>query len=698
MMFIYSIYRRYVWALRIVFLCFMGFVVAGVIALHQIDLEALRGNILGVLRDATNLPVEIDGNMSWKFSLRPRIELNNVRIPNADWAKNKNLFSAEKIDVRLDLFSLLRSRPVVRYIKVFDAQINLEKNKNGTDSVVFNEIAKNDAGEDETENKVASKYPFANMPFSGLEIQNLTADIYGNKYHLSSIGLQNHIHKNIVEYTGWFRPFEANFPFVIKFSEYNAERKIYPVRIAFATGGQAMIADIALEGTSKIPIDFVINGDIPDLKKSGDWFNLSLMDLPKLNVKIAVSVDRKKLIFRKSSIAMGDSSIDFSGTYDWSKKAPIINAKISSNNINIYKSFPEWFGAGVEWVHPNRDLNVFHDMPLFGDVLYDADINLDVNLKHFIVYRSLDLVNTQAKIEVKNHKLRADAKLGIADGVVDAVINADIEENGVYNMTAAAVGEHLYIGELLNQIYVHDIISGLPVDLKLYVRANGTDMSQIMRTITGPVILYSVGKGYAHADLVEYMYGGDFLTNLRHDVEDLFTGSKHDMIQISRAVANLKLRSGLIETQNGVAVETHAINMRLAGTLDLGKEKIQLSLASVPVRGLKLSLSGNLVNALQITGNLAEPDFKISGSAIAGKVGSAVGLGLLLSPLTGGLSIAGGLVAGFLAGDLLESWLADDSPYKTAMERGAPIRRDDPKWFHQSIEELSQPLFELHNL
>jgi hypothetical protein len=117
-------------------------------------------------------------------------------------------------------------------------------------------------------------------------------------------------------------------------------------------------------------------------------------------------------------------------------------------------------------------------------------------------------------------------------------------------------------------------------------------------------------------------------------------------------------------------------------------------LATVPVRGIKLSLSGNLVNALQITGNLAEPDIKISGQAIAGKVGSAVGLGLLLAPLTGGLSIAAGAVAGLIAGDLLESWLADEHPTKTAKKQGAHVKRGDPDWFKQPIRVLSAPLLE----
>ena len=94
------------------------------------------------------------------------------------------------------------------------------------------------------------------------------------------------------------------------------------------------------------------------------------------------------------------------------------------------------------------------------------------------------------------------------------------------------------------------------------------------------------------------------------------------------------------------------------------------------------------MNALQISGNLAEPDFKISGGALVGKVGSAVGLGLLLAPLTGGLSIAGGFVAGLLAGDLLENWLADDHPYKTAKKKGAPSKRGDPDWFNKPIASL----------
>ena len=696
-MLLYTFYRKYIWLLRIIAFFFMGLIAAFVIMLSQLDLESLRGNILSVLRDTTNMPIEIDGKMSWHFSLHPEIEFNDVRIPNADWAKNKNMFSAQKIYVRLDLLSLFKSHPVIRYIKISDAKISIEQNAKGENSVVFNNL-ENPEDKPYTEDTGIEKYPIKQLPFGGLSVDNFSVDIYGKKYKLTSFGIANYMRHGHFEYSGWVKPYDTNLPFVAQFSEYNEDKKIYPVRIAFSTGGEPLIADITLDGTSKLPIDFVISGEIPNIQKSGKWFYVNVVKLPKLKIDTAFSIGKNKINFRKSSVALNDLEIKFSGTYDWSAKTPKLNANISSDMVNIYKTFPEWFGAGSVWVHPNRDLNVFHDMPLFGQYMYNLDADIDVNLKHFIVYRSLDLSNLKAKVKIKNNEIDTKAGLNIGGGHVDVVLLGDVTRDGTLNMVAAGHGNDIYVGEILRQIYINKIISGLPLDLDLYVRANGKNMSEIMQTMTGPVMVYSVGNGFAHADLVEYMYGGDFLTTLRHSVQDLFTDKQRDMIEIDSAIANVKLRNGLIETQNGVAVETHIMNLRLAGTVDLGKETIQLSLASVPVRGLKLSLSGNIVNSMQITGNLAEPDFKISGAAVAGKVGSAVGIGLLLAPLTGGLSIAGGFVAGLLAGDLLESWLADDKPYETAKTKGAPRKPGDPLWMDQPLNLLVESVFNAKNL
>ena len=219
-MFLYAFYRKHLWLLRIIALSFMGLIVAIGIALSQVNLESLRGNILSVLRDSTNMPVEIDGKISWHFSLRPEIELNDVRIPNADWAKNTNLFTAKKIGVRLDLLSLFKSHPVIRHIKIYDAKVFLEKNNKDELSVVFN---KQETPQDipDTEKNIIAKYPVEQLPFGGLDIERLSVNLYGDKYELSSFGISNYMRHSNREYSGWVKPYDTNFPFVIQFSEYN---------------------------------------------------------------------------------------------------------------------------------------------------------------------------------------------------------------------------------------------------------------------------------------------------------------------------------------------------------------------------------------------------------------------------------------------------------------------------------------------
>ena len=218
---------------------------------------------------------------------------------------------------------------------------------------------------------------------------------------------------------------------MIQFLEYNNERKVYPMKIALATGGDALIADVALEGTSKMPIDFVVRGDIPDVRQSGKWFNIDMVKLPKIKVNIVGGLDRKKISLRQSSLQIAGNTISFSGTYDWAKSIPVIKAKITSDNINLYKSFPEWFGGGKKWVHPNRELNIFHDMPLFGKVLYGVDADVDIDLKRFVVYRSLDLGRTNVKMRAKNHKLFVDADVGIASGNLNVILTIATVAGGI---------------------------------------------------------------------------------------------------------------------------------------------------------------------------------------------------------------------------------------------------------------------------
>ena len=203
---------------------------------------------------------------------------------------------------------------------------------------------------------------------------------------------------------------------------------------------------------------------------------------------------------------------------------------------------------------------------------------MNIDLGRLIVYRNLSLDSAAIALNVRDNNLRLSANTGFADGKINAAIDGNIEESGQMNLEMGGIGRGIVIGKLLEQINTNDFISELPIDFEMYVRAFGSNMSEIMKTITGPVRLYSVGTGYAHSDLVAYMYGSDFLTSLRHSIHDMFSSKKkYDQMKIDCLAVNLKLRDGIAKTHNSVAIETNAINIMLDGSVDLGEEKMQLS-------------------------------------------------------------------------------------------------------------------------
>lgn len=677
--------------MRIITLFVAGMLVALFVALSQVNLETLRGNVLAILRDATGLPVEIEGAVSWKFSLRPRIELNQVRVLNADWAKHQYAFSAEKIDVTINLISLFQDRPTIQNVKIYDATMCVEQNAAGEYSVqpfAGREMPDTDDEAVVTADTGPGRFPFEDPGLGGVEIRNLVAHVLDKTYSLAGLQIRYVPAEATREYSGWIKFTNNVYPFIVSYSEYNAERKIYPVRVALSTGGDALIADIALEGTSKMPIDFVVRGDIPDVAAIGDYLNVDLSVVPMVTVDLAGGLDRGKIKLRRSLVNVRGTDIFIWGDYDWSKKVPVINANIEAKNINLMELFPQWY-APKRRRRLARPLNVFKDINLYGDQFLGVNFNLNADIGKLAVYRDMVIRDLDLRVNNASGRMRIDLAAGFAGGDVRAGADVDIDNDGEIHAVAAGQGQNISVGEILNQINVSDWISDLPANFEFYVRGRGHDLSEVMQTLTGPAYVYSVGAGYAHSALVANVYGTDFLTSLRHGIQDLFRSEKkYNQIKISCATVNAKIRNGRIETQNGVAVETNAINLRLAGNLDLGDESMKLALTTVPVRGLKLSLTGNVMNSIEITGNLAEPDIRINGAAVAGRVASATGLGMLLAPFTGGLSLVAGAGVGLLAGDLLENWLADDTPCKTAMARGAPDFKDDPEWLGTPMSEL----------
>ena len=217
----------------------------------------------------------------------------------------------------------------------------------------------------------------------GVEIKKLNANILGKKYFVPGFNVRMMPDAGKRQYSGWVKLYNDVSPFIVSLSEYNEERKIYPVQIAVSTKGQALIANVALEGTSKQPIDFVIKGDMPNINVVGNFFGVKLPEVHNMYVNMAGGFDRKKLTIRKSSLLINGTEFTVSGSVDWSKTIPVINANIFSRRMELARLFPNMYGRIK--AKPNRELNVFKNIPLFGDWVYNKDVNVNIKLDDFII-------------------------------------------------------------------------------------------------------------------------------------------------------------------------------------------------------------------------------------------------------------------------------------------------------------------------
>jgi len=689
--------RRFNFLFRAIVLFFGGLIVSVFIALSQVNLETLRTDIVDALQSATGMPVQITGKVAWKFSLRPRVMLTDVSIPNASWAKNKNGVKIDTLTARLNLVSLFSDRPVIQDLTLTNVNVFLEKNAKGQWSIApkasENSAAASPSAKASGDKPDPDAIPFDfNFGMASIEVLNpkitLITPTDKSVWILADAKVSRRATDDGVEYTGYVDKDAQTISFTASISKLDATRKVFPVRVEIDSAVAPLVLNAALEQTSHLPIDFNIRGTIPDLHALGALANLDLPSLPKFDVNLAGGFGYNSITINKSSIQMGGNDFAVSGTFDWGDKVPAIYAKLKSKNVFLTDLFPNLFAPSLtKWVRPNRALNVFKDIPLHPEMMNQFNANVDIDIDTLSTFKTLTIKNVRLNMDMQDGNLALNIGAGIASGTLSVAVAAS-DDNGTLVAKLAGRGNGIVVGDVLKSVGVTTFIAGLPTDFMFYFESFGRDLSEFMSNLDGPLMLTSTGRGYALSDLATWFYGRDFLTSLQKSVKGILTNTAPaDAMRIKCVAANIKVRSGRMETERGIALETSEVNIRAQGFADFGKEKMQASFVTTPVKGLKISFTGNVANSLEFSGSLAEPTLKMNAQPIINKA-IATGIGILLAPFTGGLSVVAGAGLGFLTGDILSNWLSDDTPCQTALTKAAPVRAGDPAFMARPLADL----------
>ena len=97
----------------------------------------LRGPIASYFGHQLGRPVVIAGDLNVKLGWTPRIQVDDISIGNAAWSKDPQMVHVQRMNLRVELLSLLTGVPVVPAVELVEPQVLLEKNSDGAANWLF---------------------------------------------------------------------------------------------------------------------------------------------------------------------------------------------------------------------------------------------------------------------------------------------------------------------------------------------------------------------------------------------------------------------------------------------------------------------------------------------------------------------------------------------------------------------------------
>ena len=94
------------------------------------DINWLRDPASRYASDMAGRQISV-GNLAIRWSSRPRIVVSDLHLANADWSGEKEMVAAERIEVVVELWPLLRGRVVLPEILLQKPNLVLERQADG---------------------------------------------------------------------------------------------------------------------------------------------------------------------------------------------------------------------------------------------------------------------------------------------------------------------------------------------------------------------------------------------------------------------------------------------------------------------------------------------------------------------------------------------------------------------------------------
>jgi len=575
----------------------------------------MRGPLAAYVGARFERAVTIDGDLDVDLGRMIRVQADRVKIANVSWSKDQPMVDAERAVLWFSWWSLLSATPVK--VELVGTDVLLERNADGADNWHFGK------------------------PDSVPRIGNIDVDRGTVRFRDPKLRADIKLALQSVAAGGTARSTLA--------FDGNGTLRGEPFRIEGKSQGLAELQDIddpyrlALNvraGPSRVNFDgTVVPSDTenvrgtlrlqgPDLSKLYPLVPAPLPWTPAYSLAGELTHTKNIWDFRKFGGKVGDSDLKGDVRIDVSKPRTMMTAELTSARFD-YKDLGGFVGlppgerpgtADQQKEEQRRALSyrVLPDKPLELEKLraHDADVRFRGTS---VKWGAFPLDNLVAHLVLKDGVLRfTPLDFGIADGHVVANVAVDVTRN-----VARAQGEfearNVELKRLFPKLASPQGTAGR-FGGRAHFKTEGNTVAAMLAAADGDAAVIMRGGEASTLQLV--------LTNLdlARAAELILRGD--ETAEVRCAVAALHSQRGIM-TPDLFVIDTSAVVIEGAGSVDFREEKYDLTLKAKSKRPSILALRGPIV----VGGTFKTPVVGPAIGPVAARVGAAIGLGALSPPL-----------------------------------------------------------------
>lgn len=635
--------KRHVW--RWVGGILGGLVLALVIAAALFDWNWLRNPAQSAITAATGRQTQINGRLAGEWSLTPRFVVEDFHMANADWAKEKELASFERVEVVVDLRELLRGRTVLPEVKLVKPRVALQRREDGETNWTLGAKAAKDvaAPEDRTDVPVIGLLVIEDGRLAYLDKK---AEIDIDARISTAVG-GGGSGESMVQLAGQGSMHGERFDLRLtggSLLSLRENEKPYPLTIEMVVGQtkgriQGTLADpIKFEG---LDLNIALSG--PDLGKLQIITGVPLPMTPPYDLKGRLYRDGAVWRIENTAGKVGNSDLGGMIRIDTGRERLYLEADLKSKVLD-YRDIGPLIGLRSDDPRPPNTAaaagekqapdttgkqpagqvakgpppKVLPDAPLAIEQLREVDAKVKFHGDK-IEAPNTPLSGVDLDLLLENSVLHLrPLKLGVAGGLVDADIRIDARSDAVLTQYDVKLNK-FHLEHFLDSAGLKDAGRG---------EING----RITLVGYGDTVQKSLGS--ANGDIRMTMNGGT-LSNLAMELVGLdvaeaarFWAGGDRQIPLRCFVTDFNVEQGIM-TPRVFVLDTTDTTVTAEGSISLRDELLGLKIKAHPKDPSLFAVR----TPITVNGAFSRPGIGLDPAPLAARGAGAVALGVLLTPL-----------------------------------------------------------------